>query len=562
MTDQVAQARKRPQFPLFRGMRGIKPSDIPKEALAGLTIACVAVPLGLGYGAMAGLPPEVGLYGTILPLAAYALLGSSRRIVMAPDSALALIIAGSVIPLAAGNAARELDLALLTALVAGAVLIVAGLLRIGRLAEFVSRPVLIGYLSGVGITVVTSQFDEVFGFSITGDSAIQKTVNFVQSLPQTHVLSLVLGVAAVLGMLALSRIGPNLPNALIVVGIGTVIVYFMNLGAQGVELVGAIPSGLPSLSFPKLAPTDIAAVFLPAVAIATLSFVDSSLTARSFGARHGEDVDTDTEALGIGAADIAASISSGLPASGSGLRTSLAEAAGAHTQLAPLISAGLLLIVLLFFTWLLALMPWPVLGGVLIFAGLTIVDVAGIRTVGRLDRAEYWIAILTLLGCVFLGTFAGVFIAIFLSMIDVVRRLASPHDAIEGRLADGGWVDVSRHTTGEKPSDVVAYRFDAPLFFANVESLRNRLRDLAVESETKPSTIVLDGSGITQVDATALYTLDRVRDELNLLGVRLVLAGFPGPVRDRLESAPAADKDIDAFEIYRTMDEAFTALEK
>ncbi len=541
MTARLQGATRR--FPLFRGMAGLERRNIPREALAGLTIACVAVPLGLGYGAMAGLPPEVGLYGTILPLAAYAILGSSRRIVMAPDSALALILAGSVVPLAAGNADRALDLSLLTALVAGVVLIVAGLLRIGRLAEFVSRPVLVGYLSGVGITVVTSQLDDVFQIPIEGDTSIQKAVNFVANLDQTNLTALVLGVSAIAGMFVLTRLTPNLPNALTVVVIGTIVTAALNLASQGVELVGTIPSGLPSLDIPPLAPADIFAVFLPAVAIATLSFVDSSLTARSFGARHGEDVDADAEAVGIGGADIAAAFSSGLPASGSGLRTGLAEAAGAHTQLAPLISAGLLLLVLLFLTGVLALMPWPVLGGILVVAGLTIIDVAGIRTIGRFDRVEQWIAVICLLGVVFLGTFAGVFLAIFLSIFDVVRRLATPTDAISA-----------------SPTGALVYRFDAPLFFANSESLRNRIRQLAVEREDRPSTVVLDGNGITQIDITAIYAVDRLRDELKALGIGLVLAGFPGPVRDRLEAAPAAEAEIEPFEIYRTVDEAFAAL--
>jgi high affinity sulfate transporter 1 len=546
VADQAAPGRKLPSFPLFRGIRGIKPSDIPREALAGLTIACVAVPLGLGYGAMAGLPPEVGLYGTILPLAAYAMLGSSRRIVMAPDSALALIIAGSVIPLAAGNAERELGLAVLTSLVAGAVLLVAGVLRIGRLAEFVSRPVLIGYLSGVGITVVTSQLDDVFGYSIEGESAIQKTIFFLQNLPATHVTSLILGTLSVVGMVVLTRIGPNLPNALVVVAVGTIGVAALGLGSQGVELVGTIPAGLPSLTIPPLDLKDMASVFMPAVAIATLSFVDSSLTARSFAARHGEDLDTDTEALGIGAADIAASISSGLPASGSGLRTSLAEAAGAHSQLAPLISAGLLLIVLLFFTGVLALMPWPVLGGVLIFAGLTIVDVVGIRTIRRFDRAEFWIATLCLLGCVFLGTFAGVFIAIFLSIFDVVRRLSAPRDSVT-------------RPAGNK--DVVVYRFEAPLFFPNAEAIRTRVLKLASAGE-QPRVVVLDGSAITQVDTTATYALARLRDDLDKRGVRLVLAGFPDYVRQGLEAAPSAEPEITAFTLFPTVDEAVVASNK
>ncbi len=541
-------------------MAGLERRNIPREALAGLTIACVAVPLGLGYGAMAGLPPEVGLYGTILPLAAYAILGSSRRIVMAPDSALALILAGSVVPLAAGNADRALELSLLTALVAGVVLILAGILRIGRLAEFVSRPVLVGYLSGVGITVVTSQLDDVFQIPIEGDTSIQKAVNFVTNLDQTNITALVLGVSAIVGMLVLTRLTPNLPNALTIVVIGTIVTAALNLASQGVELVGTIPSGLPSLDIPPLAPADIFAVFLPAIAIATLSFVDSSLTARSFGARHGEDVDADAEAVGIGGADIAAAFSSGLPASGSGLRTGLAEAAGAHTQLAPLISAGLLLLVLLFLTGVLALMPWPVLGGILVVAGLTIIDVAGIRTIGRFDRVEFWIAVICLLGVVFLGTFAGVFLAIFLSIFDVVRRLASPTDALVGQLPEGGWVDVSEQATGTPIPGLVAYRFDAPLFFANSESLRNRIRQLAVERENPPSTVVLDGSGITQIDITAIYALDRLRDELGALGIGLILADFPAPVRDRLEAAPSAEPDIDPFEIRATVEEAFSEL--
>ena len=310
------------------------------------------------------------------------------------------------------------------------------------------------------------------------------------------------------------------------------------------ELVGTIPAGLPSLSIPPLDLKDMASVFMPAVAIATLSFVDSSLTARSFAARHGEDLDTDTEALGIGAADIAASISSGLPASGSGLRTSLAEAAGAHTQLAPLISAGLLLIVLLFFTGVLALMPWPVLGGVLIFAGLTIVDIAGMRTIRRFDRAEFWIATICLIGCVFLGTFAGVFIAIFLSLIDVVRRLASPREALDAVVGD---------------DQIVTYRFESPLFFPNAEAVRTRVMRLAFDGDKHPRVIILDGSAITEIDTTATYALARLRDELELRGVKLVFADFPDHVRQSLEAAPSAEPEIRAFTLFGTVDEAVAA---
>jgi sulfate permease, SulP family len=547
------------RIPILRGMAGLRREGIPREVLAGLTIACVAVPLGLGYGAMAGLPPEVGLYGTILPLAAYALIGSSRRIVMAPDSSLALIIAGSIIPLAGGDPERALELAMLTALVAGGVLIAAGLLRIGALAEFVSRPVLIGYLSGVGITVITSQIPDILTITGEGDSVVERLVDYLGKLDEANVPSLILGLAAIGAMLVMNRLSPNLPNALVVVVAGAVVTAALGLADRGVALVGEIPSGFPGIALPPLAPDDILAVLLPAIAIATLSFVDSSLSARSFGARHGEDVDTNAEALGIGAADIAASVSSGLPASGSGLRTSLAEAAGASTQLAPLVSAGILLVVLLWFTEPLGLMPWPVLAGVLVVAGISIVDVAGMRTLFRLDRVEFWIGLITLLGVVLVGTFAGVFVAIFLSMVDVIRRLSSPHDALVGRLGESGWVDIERHTTDAAPAGLIVYRFDAPLFFANAEYLRARIRRLTLDRVDRPSWVVLDGSGISQIDTTALYALDRLRDELEEREIRLVIAGLPGPVRDRLESAPAAEHQVGQFEIYATLGEAVAA---
>ncbi|HEX6868367.1 MAG TPA: SulP family inorganic anion transporter [Candidatus Limnocylindrales bacterium] len=547
MSSPARPASRR--FPLFRGMAGLRRENIPREILAGVTIACVAVPLGLGYGAMAGLPPEVGIYGTILPLAAYAILGSSRRIVMAPDSALALIIAGSVVPLAAGNAERAFDLAMLTALVAGVILLLGGLLKVGALAEYVSRPVLIGYLSGVGIDVVSSQIPRILTISGEGDTVIERAVDYVSKLDQANVPSLVLGVGAIAGMLALNRVTPNLPIALVVVVVGTIVASALALGDAGVELVGQIPSGFPGIDLPPLDPSDIVSVALPALAIAILSFVDSSLTARSFGARHGEDVDTDSEAIGIGAADIAASISSGLPASGSGLRTSLAEAAGATTQLAPLVSAGILVLVLVFLTGVLALMPWPVLAGILVVAGLGIVDIAALRTLARLDRAEFRIAMIALLGVVFVGTFAGVFIAIFLSMLDVIRRLASPAEALIGETAGPA-------SDGDL---VLVYRFDAPLFFGNAELLRVRVRRLAMDRDHRPRVVVLDGGGITTIDTTAAYALARLRDELRSNGMVFVVAGLPTSVRERLVAAGREEPEIGEFEIHDTLDGAVAA---
>ena len=522
---------------------------LPKDVFAGIVLTAILVPAGIGYAEAAGLPGIVGLYATILPLLAYAVLGPSRILVLGPDSSLIPIIAAAVVPLAAGDDARKVTLAALLALIVGIVVAAAGLARLGFLTDLLSAPVRIGYLNGIAIIVGIGQLPKLFGFSVSGDSMVEEARAFVEGVVngETVTAALAIGIASLVLILLVRRWRPHVPGIFIAVVGATVISAALDLEASGVKVVGTLPTGLPPLSIPLVSLGDVLALIPAALGIALVAATDTSVLSRTFAIRRHEEVDSDRELIALGGANFATGLFSGMPVSSSASRTPVAEAAGAQTQLTGVVGALAIASLLVFFPGLLAALPQSVLAAVVISAALTLVDIPFMVRLWRIGSGEFWLALASFLGVAFVGVIQGVFLAVGLSLVAFIRRAWSPHDAVLGR-ADGvkGYHDLTFYPEAREVPGLLLYRFDAPLFFANADVFRARLRERIKDAGQPIRWVVVAAEPITDVDTTAASMLDDVVEELDGREITLAFAELKDPVRERLRRYGALERVPDA----------------
>ena len=507
------------------------------DLVAGVILSTLLVPAGMGYAEAAGLPAITGLYATIIPLLAYALFGPSRILVLGPDSALAAVIAATILPLSAGDPDRAIALASALAIMVGALCIAAGLARLGFLTDLLSRPVRVGYMNGIALTVILSQLPKLFGFSVTADGAIPELVEFVRKLlaGATEPAALAIGVACLAIILVLKRVDPRIPGVLVAVVFATVIVSVADLAAT-IYVVGSVPRGIPLPSIPAVSLSDLAPLFTGAVGIALVSFADTSVLSRTFAARNGYRVDPDHEVRGLGIANLAGGFFQGFPVSSSASRTPVAESAGARTQLTGVVGALIIAGLLILAPDLLRNMPSTALAAVVIAAVLGLFDVASIVLFARVRRADAVLAVVCFLGVVILGVIPGILLAVGLSLLDFVRRAWVPHDAVLGR-AEGvkGYHDVTRYPQAKQIPGLLLYRWDAPLFFANADTFRERIVELVDGAETPVTWVVVAAEPITDVDTTAADAIAELDAELVERGTELAFAEMKDPVKDRLK---------------------------
>ena len=522
---------------------------LPKDVFAGIVLTAILVPAGIGYAEAAGLPGIVGLYATILPLLAYAVLGPSRILVLGPDSSLIPIIAAAVVPLAAGDDARKVTLAALLALIVGIVVAAAGLARLGFLTDLLSAPVRIGYLNGIAVIVGIGQLPKLFGFSVSGDSMVEEARAFVEGVVngETVTAALAIGIASLVLILLVRRWRPHVPGIFIAVVGATVISAALDLQASGVKVVGTLPTGLPPLSIPLVSLGDVLALIPAALGIALVAATDTSVLSRTFAIRRHEEVDSDRELIALGGANFATGLFSGMPVSSSASRTPVAEAAGAQTQLTGVVGALAIASLLVFFPGLLAALPQSVLAAVVISAALTLVDIPFMVRLWRIGSGEFWLALASFLGVAFVGVIQGVFLAVGLSLVAFIRRAWSPHDAVLGR-ADGvkGYHDLTFYPEARQVPGLLLYRFDAPLFFANADVFRARLRERIKDAGQPIRWVVVAAEPITDVDTTAASMLDDLVEELDGREITLAFAELKDPVRERLRRYGALERVPDA----------------
>jgi sulfate permease, SulP family len=533
-----------------------------RDLAAGLGVAAILVPQGMAYGQLAGLEPVVGLYAALGAMVAFALVSSTRQVIVGPESSVAAISAATVAGLADGDPQRALALSAALALMIGGLLVIAGLIRLGFLAEFLSRPVLLGYLMGVGLIVISSQVPRLFGFDAGGENFFTIVWRTFADLGETNVPTLILGVALIAVSLAVRRYAPRFPSALLVLVVATGLSALFDLRSEGVAVVGEVPRGLPSLGLPDVSTADLRTLMTGAGAIALVVYADSIATARSFAARHGDEVDPNRESVAIGLANTGAGFFGGFGVSASGSRTAVNDGAGARSQVAQLVAAAALVVVLLLLTPLLTELPVAALAAVVIAATLGLFDLGELRELWRLWRSEATLAIVTLLGVALLGVIPGLGVAVFLALANLVYRATRPHDAVlareEGQL---GYRDIRRLDAPLAVPSLVIYRFDAPLFFANAEAFRTRVEQLVAQAAEPVRGVLVDAEAIFYVDSSAIAMLQRLRGDLRERGIWLGAARMKTPVRRMIsragEAAPIDDRDL--FPTVREAVDAFEA---
>ncbi|HEU4400154.1 MAG TPA: sulfate permease [Actinomycetota bacterium] len=524
-------------LPGLRTIRDYQRAWLPNDLVAGVVLTALLVPVGMGYAQAAGLPPITGLYATIVPLVAYAIFGPSRVMVLGPDSSLAAVIAAIVLPLAGRDPARAVALAGVLAILTGIVILVAGVARLGFVTELLSRPVQLGYLYGIAVTIIAGQLPKLFGFSIDGRGLLFEVRDFVQGLAEgkANGAALAVGLAGIVVILGVRRLWPRVPGVIVAVGLGIAAVAAFDLTGRGVQVIGVLPQGLPSLTVPDIRVDDLPLLFSGALGIALVTVADTTVLSQSLAARRGEVVDPNQELIALGAANLAAGAFQGFPVSSSASRTPVAIAAGARTQLTPLVGAATIALLLVVAPGALRNLPQPILGAVVITAAMGLVDPAAVRRLYQVRRSEFILWLVAFVGVALLGVLVGIMSAIVLSLGNFVRRAWRPHDAVLGREDDlKGYHDIERHPAGRQVPGLLLYRFDAPLFFANAGVFRRRVRGLLATTTPPVRWVVVAAEPITDVDTTAAATLGELLAELRQQGVTLAFAELKGPVKDRL----------------------------
>ncbi|MFJ4796054.1 SulP family inorganic anion transporter [Kitasatospora purpeofusca] len=545
--DGTGRSRLRfvPAVPGAAVLRGYRRGRLRGDVVAGVTVAAYLVPQVMAYAGVAGLPPVAGLWAILPAIGVYALLGSSRLLSVGPESTTALMTATVVGPLASGDPGRYAVLAATLAVVVGGLCLVAWALRLGFVADLLSKPVLIGYLAGVALIMTGDQLERLTGVPVTGERFLPQLWSFARHLPEANAATTALSAVTLLLLFTAAHYVPRLPAPLLAVVLGTAAVAAFDLEQHGIDTIGAIPGGLPHFSWPDLGELD--RLVLPAVGVLLVGYTDMILTARAFaseGSRgsggsggSGERLDADQELLALGSANLGAGLLSGFPVSSSASRTALARSTGGRTQVYSLTAGACVLAVLLFLGPLLGDLPVPVLGAVVVFAAVRMVDLAGFRRLASFRRRELVLAITCTAGVLVLDILYGVLVAVALSVTELLSRVARPHDAVQGLVPGlAGMHDVDDYSKARTISGLVVYRYDSPLFFANAEDFRRRALAAADDGTAPVRWFVLNTEANVEVDITALDSVDALRRELDRRGIVFAMARVKQDLRDQLDA--------------------------
>jgi high affinity sulfate transporter 1 len=517
-------ARVAPGIPALLSYRFAE--DFRHDAVAGISVAAVALPVAVAYAQLAGFNAVIGLYSSILPLVAYAIFGTSRQLMVNPDAAACAMIAAAVAPLAAGDTELYLSLSIMLTFLTGLLCIAASFFRLGVMADFLSRPILAGFLNGIAISIFLGQVGKLFGFSIESQGIIPRVVEIFAELPHTHLPTLAVGAGSFAVLFVSLRFLPRVPAALVVLVVAGAATALLRLDTHGVAILGVIPAGLPSLRWPTVPLEDVPSLLAEAAGLALVLFTSGTLTARSFAARGRYAIDVDRELAAYGAANVASALSQGFAVTGADSRTAVGVAAGGRTQVTGLVAAAAIAMVLLFLTGPLQYVPIAALGAVLVFAAFSLFDVNTLKQIWRIDRIEFGLAIVTMLGVVAVGAINGILIAVALALARFVTHVARPHTEVLGKVNGlPGFHSIERHRAARTFPGLALFRFNAPLTFFNADYFKRQALATADAAGQELRWFVVDAIPISRVDIGGLYALRDLREALEARGAVLVLAG-------------------------------------
>jgi len=525
-------------MPGLQTLRSYEAAWLRHDIVAGLVLTTMLVPVGIAYAVASGVPGIYGLYATIIPLLAYALFGPSRILVLGPDSSLAAVILAVVVQQSGGDPMRAIALASMMAIVSGAVCILAGLARLGFITELLSKPIRYGYMNGIALAVLISQLPKLFGFSIENAGPVRDLWSIATSLLDGKANWAAFGVGAgTLAVILLLKGNKRFPGILIAVIAATVVVGMLDLGERSnISVLGSLPQGLPAFAIPWITYADIGPVVIGGLAVALVSFADTSVLSRVYAARTRTHVDPNQEMVGLGAANLAAGFFQGFAISSSSSRTPVAESAGSKTQLTGVVGALAVALLLVVAPDLLQNLPTSALAAVVIAAAIGLFEFADLQRIWRIQRWEFWLSIVCTVGVVVLGAIPGIGLAILIAVIEFLWDAWRPHSAVLGR-AEGvkGYHDIKRYPDARQIPGLVLFRWDAPLFFANAELFRDRVLDAVNDSPTPVRWLVVAAEPVTSVDVTAADMLAELDETLHASGIELCFAEMKDPVKDKLK---------------------------
>lgn len=519
-------------------MRQYQAAWLTHDIVAGLVLTTMLVPVGIAYAEASGVPGIYGLYATIAPLLAYALFGPSRILVLGPDSSLAAVILGVVLPLSNGDPARAVTLAAMMAVVSGLVCILAGVARLGFVTELLSKPIRYGYMNGIALTVLISQLPKLFGISIESTGPLRNLMAIAREVLNGRANWTAFAVGGgTLAVILLLKNSRRVPGILVAVVGATILVGALDLSARAdVAVLGPLPQGLPAFSIPWIAFDDIRPVLIGGCAVALVSFADTSVLSRAYAARTATNVDPNQEMIGLGAANLAAGLFQGFPISSSSSRTPVAEAAGARTQLTGIVGAVAVALLLLFAPNLLWHLPTAALAAVVIASAIGLIEVADLIRIYRIQQWEFWLSIGCFVGVAVFGAIPGIGLAIVIAVIEFLWDGWRPYSAVLGQ-PDGvqGYHDITRYPEARLVPGIVIFRWDAPLFFANAELFKTRILEAARASPTPVRRVVVAAEPVTSVDVTAADMLAELVETLQAAETEFCFAELKDPVKDKLK---------------------------
>jgi high affinity sulfate transporter 1 len=525
-------------LPGLATLRQYQTEWLTHDIVAGLVLATMLVPVGIAYAVASGVPGIYGLYATIVPLLAYALFGPSRILVLGPDSSLAPVILGVVFPLSGGDPLRAVALASMMAIVSGIVCIVGGLARLGFITELLSKPIRYGYMNGIALTVLISQLPKLFGFSIEGDGPLRELWAIAKAIlnGKANWIAFAIG-AGTLALILLLKNSKRIPGILIAVVGATAIVGALDLAARAdVWVLGPLPQGLPAFSIPFITYADIVPVVIGGLAVALVSFADTSVLSRAYAARTGTKVDPNQEMVGLGAANLAAGFFQGFPISSSSSRTPVAEAAGARTQLTGVVGALSVALLLLVAPNLLQYLPSAALAAVVIASAIGLFEIYDLTRILRIQPWEFWLSIVCFLGVAVFGAIPGIGLAVVIAIIEFLWDGWRPYSAVLGRPKGvEGYHDITRYPDARQIAGLVLFRWDAPLFFANAELFKERALAAVAGSPSAVRWLVVAAEPVTSVDVTAADVLAELDETLHADGIELCFAELKDPIKDKLK---------------------------
>ena len=525
-------------LPGLRTLRQYELSWLRRDVTAGLVMTTMLVPVGIAYAEASGIPGINGLYATIVPLLAYAVFGPSRILVLGPDSALAPVILAVVLPISGGDPERAVSIAGMMAIVSGVVCVAAGLSRLGFITELLSKPIRYGYMNGIAITVMLSQIPKLLGFSVDAAGPLRQALGIVESVSAGHTNIAAFGIGGfTLALILVLKRWPRVPGMLIGVVLATVLTAVFDLASRsGISVLGPLPQGLPGPRLPLASTDNLSAILMGSVAVALVSFADTSVLSRTYAARLRTSVDSNQEMAALGIANLAAGFFQGMPISSSSSRTPVAEAAGARTQLTGVVGALAIALLLTLAPDLLQYLPQTALAAVVISSAIGLFEVSDLRRIYRIQRWEFWLSMTCFAGVAVFGAIPGIAFAIVIAVIEFLWDGWRPHSAVLGRV-DGlkGYHDITRYPDARRIPGLVLFRWDAPLFFANAEWFHERVLAAVAGSPTPVRWLVVAAEPVTSVDVTAADMICELDDALRATDVDLVFAEMKDPVKDKLK---------------------------